>query len=777
MLFNCKKLLSMKYILSLLLTLGLVLTSHSKSNEIGENIDVTHYEIHLNEVNFSDRTLDAKTIITLKTLTSIEEIELELKSLNVTSVTSDDVNVKNFSQNDDNLSITLENTISADNTISLVIDYAGTTFNESWGGIHWSNDYVYNLGVGFDSHPHNLGKTWFPCVDNFTDKASYDLFLTIPNEMVSSCGGLLTESIDNGNGTKTDHWRMSQEIATYLISFAIGDFILWEDTYQGIERDIPINVYAKPNQINKVEATFANAKFFASFYEDKFGPYPFNRISYVSTSLGCMEHVDNIALASSIITGTTNMDSDYFISHEMAHSWFGNKVTCASAAEMWLNEGFATFCNYYYFTEFYSDEFYFETMDGVIDDIILSCHTKEGWLPLNELPLDLTYGTMAYDKGAVVAHTLMNYLGRETFNDAIKFYLNKFDSKSASSEDLRDAITEATGIDMSDFFDAWVFTPGSPVYYVQYFTTEANGEKFDVNINMIQDHRGSEYIGDNVRYELTFVDEDWNTYSEIVSWDGQSAAVTTTLNFEPVAVFCDVNNKFADGCHEETFIIKQSGNKDFSEAKFKAIVEEVADSTLLRIEHRWVGPTSVGDIPEGLTISDSRYWTIHRLDKGASKIKGEFQYQNNDNYDDELFENANDSIVLLYRPDGASQWQSIDYTLQSSSSFGRMTVDEVMSGDYVLGVWDEEHIGVNEINNSQDVNFYPNPATNELNIELQKQIKGEVVIVNQLGQYVKRVKINDKHMTINLDDLSKGIYYLNIFNKRETICSEKFVVE
>lgn len=767
----------MKYILSLLLTLGLAFTSHSKSIEVGENIDVMHYEIHLNEINMADRTLDATAVISLKTLTSVDEMDLELKSLNVTSVTSDEAIVNNYSQNGDILSISFENSVPANTEISLTINYGGTTFNESWGGIHWSNDYVYNLGVGFDSQPHNLGKTWFPCVDNFTDKASYDLYLTIPSDMVSSCGGLLEDSQDNGDGTKTDHWHMSQEIATYLISFAVGDFILWEDTYEGIERNIPINVYAKPNQIDKVEATFANAKFFASFFEDTFGPFPFNRISYVSTSLGCMEHVDNIALASSIITGTSNMDSDYFISHEMAHAWFGNKVTCASAADMWLNEGFATFCNYYYFTELYGDDLYYETMDGVIDEIILSCHTKEGWLPLNELPLDLTYGTMAYDKGAVVAHTLMNYLGRDAFSKAMKYYLNKFDSKSASSQDLCEALSEDTDLDMNNFFEAWVYTPGSPVYYVQHFTTTANGDKFDVNINMVQDHRGAEYIGDGVRYELTFVDSNWNMHSEMVSWDGQSANITTTLDFEPVAIFCDINNKFADACHDESFIIKQSGNNNLSEIKFKVITEEVGDSTLLRVEHRWVGPTSVGEIPEGLTISDSRYWTVYRLDKGESKIKGEFQYQDNENYDANLFENENDSIVLLYRPNGASQWQSIDYILQSSSSFGRMTVEQLMSGDYVLGVWDEEYIGMNEINKDSRFNIFPNPTKNEINIELQNDIKGKVVITNQLGQIVKELKINDNKLIVNVEELSPGIYYLNIFNKREKVLSEKIVVE
>lgn len=752
----------MKYVLSLFLSVCMAASLYAKTEEVGQNIDVKHYEIHLNEINVSERTLDASTTITLTTLTSVESLRLELKSLSVSSVTSEDVSVENFSQEDDFLTINLTSAVEEDITFSLTINYGGNTFNENWGGIHWSNDYVYNLGVGFDSQPHNLGKTWFPCVDDFSDKAAYDLYITYPDNMLSSCGGLLNETINNNDGTKTDHWVVSQEIPTYLMSFAIGDFILWEDTYHGMERDIPINVYAKSNQIDKVEATFANTKAIAAIFEEKFGPYPHNRIAYVSTSLGCMEHVDNIALSSNLITGTTNATSDYYISHEMSHSWFGNMVTCATAGDMWLNEGFATFCNFYYFTEMYDEATYLSAMDSMIDDIIMSCHQSEGWIPLNNMPLDLTYGTTVYDKGAIVVHTMMNYLGRETFDEAIKYYLDKFDSKSASSEDLRDAITECTGIDMNDFFETWVFTPGSPAYNVQYFTVEPNGDKFDVQINMNQKHRAYDYIGNSVVYEISFVDEDWNLYGEKVSWDGESAAITKTLDFEPVAIFCDYDNKFADASHEETYVLNSTGSKDFSKAKFKAIVEEISDSTLLRIEHRWVGPKSVGEIPEGLTISPDRYWTIHRLDKGEATIKGEFQYQNNANYDGSLFVSPNDSIVLLYRPDGSAMWQSLDYEIQSANNFGRMTVANIQSGDYVLGMWDEEHAGIEEAYNNINIDIYPNPANDTVKLSKVNGKLSVVKIYNTIGLLVDEIEVNANEIEINISDYDKGVYFIDV---------------
>lgn len=754
----------MKYVLSLLLTVCFAFATSAKSNDIGKDIDVVHYDIHLNEFSIAERYLDASTTVTLTALNSIDVIELELQSLTVTSVTSEDVELKGFSQKDNVLSIKLADSLPKDSTVSLTIDYNGKTFNENWGGIHWSNDYIYNLGVGFDSQPHNLGKTWFPCIDNFSDKASYDLYITIPEGMTSSCGGILSESVTNDNGTKTDHWVVSQEISTYLMSFAFGDFVVWEDTYQGIEREIPIQVYAKPNQISKVEGTFANIKEIAAFYEEKFGPYPLNRIGYVSTNLGCMEHVDNIALASSLINGTATFQNESLIAHEMSHAWFGNKTTCATAGDMWLNEGFATFCNYYYLTELYGEEMFMEYMSDLIDNIILSCHEKEGWITLNEMSLDLTYGTTVYDKGAVVVNTLMNYLGRETFEAAMKHYLEKHAYKAASSEDLRDAISEFTNIDMTDFFDTWVFTPGSPVYSVKSFSAKANGDKYDVEVVMNQSHRGAEHIGNSVRYELTFVDEDWNMHSEMVEWDGASATITKCLDFEPVAIFCDYENKFADACHGYTYVANKKGNKEFKDARIKLVAKEISDSTLLRVEHRWVGADS--DLIDGTKISSNRYWTIHRLDKGSSVINGEFQYQNVDTYDAELFKLESDSLILLYRKDGNHQWEHINFTIKGNNNAGFITVEDIQSGDYVLGVWNEKYLGLNENTGKTSVNIYPNPAKDCLNIELNNEIKGKVTIVNQLGQVVKEMNIDGKEIAINVEDLTSGVYFINVSNQK-----------
>jgi aminopeptidase N len=478
-----------------------------------------------------------------------------------------------------------------------------------------------------------------------------------------------------------------------------------------------------------------------------------------------MEHVDNIALASPLINGNATFDNESLIAHEMSHAWFGDKVTCATAEDMWLNEGFATFCNFYYLTELYGENVFIDYMNELIDNVILSAHQKEGFIPLNDMPLDLTYGTTVYDKGAAVVNTMMNYLGRETFNAVMKQYIEKFAFKTASSEDLRDAVSEFSGVDMTDFFDTWVFTAGSPVYSVKSFTTKANGDKYDVEIVMNQKHRGADHIGNSVRYELSFVDKDWNIQSEMVEWDGESATITKTLDFEPAAIFCDYDNKFADACHSYTYIANKTGNKEFKDARIKFVAKEISDSTLLRVEHRWVGADFDTSI-EGFKLSPNRYWTIHLLDKGNSVINCDFQYQKNATYDAELLTSPNDSIVVVYRKDGAHQWESVDFSIKGNGSAGILTVENIKSGDYAFGVWDEEHASIKENSSELNINIYPNPAEDKINIELKNETKGNVVITNQLGQVVKEMNIDGKELTIDVEDLTSGIYFINVSNQR-----------
>ena len=134
-----------------LFTLFLVLIASScfAQTKIGENIDVSHYEIRINEFNFTAHTIDAVTTVTLTAKSTLSSFALELKSLEVSSVVSSDAMVSGFNKNGEVLTITLASPLAEGASASFVISYSGNTFNDGWGGVLWnSSGYVCNMGVG-----------------------------------------------------------------------------------------------------------------------------------------------------------------------------------------------------------------------------------------------------------------------------------------------------------------------------------------------------------------------------------------------------------------------------------------------------------------------------------------------------------------------------------------------------------------------------------------------------------------------------------------------------
>ena len=739
----------------------------------GENIDVTHYEIHLNNIDFTNHTLQAQTVVTLTAVNPTSTIALELKTLTVSAVTATDANVSNFSQNGDVLTINLASALTASATADFTITYSGNTFNDGWGGILWSGDYVCNMGVGFESVPHNLGKTWFPCVDNFTDKATYDVYVTVPTEMSAVCGGNLESNTDNGDGTHTVHYNVPQELATYHISFVAGDYVEWTDTYNGIERDIPVTVYVKPSQINKVPGTFEHVKDIANFYENCFGPYPFNRIGYAITSVGCMEHVDNIGITSGVLTGDTSQEE--YVAHEMSHMWFGNKTTCSTAEDMWLNEGFAQFCGVFYRSDVYGENDFQQAMSAKTTTITNWCKSESNWIPLNNIPMDMTYDSQAvYNRGAVIVNTMMNYLGRETFLEGLRHYLSTYSYSSASSEQLRDALTASTGVDMSGFFDTYVFTPGMPYYNANLLEVNQNGGQYEAKIKMNYWHIGPSHIGQNNRVEVTFIGADGQLYTELVGWDGLEAESTVSLAFEPVAVFADYYNRFLDAKLDKN--VTATSPATIGQGKFNAIINSVGDSTMIRVEEHLVGPDNDPQIP-GLNLSTRRFWNFFRNDFGEADVTAQIGFSHTNNVDNDIIHSENDSAVLLYRANILDPWHSITYNQEGNWKLGRFNVSNAQSGQYTIAAIDKTvfNVGENDFN-IQKMILVPNPAENFVKI-ITSGSGSEILITNSLGQTMGSYDFSDKEITISVEDYPTGIYYVNLLDKKKNIISTEKLVK
>ena len=742
----------------------------------GEGIDVNHYEIHLSDFDFANHTLQGETFVTFTAAADVSQIVLEMKSLEVSAVTSTTVSVSDFSQSGDFLTINLAAPLANGTSATLDIVYGGSTFNESWGGVHWwGGDKVYNLGVGFDSQPHNLGKAWFPCVDNFTDKATYDVFVTATNDKKAICGGNHVETINNGDGTSTWHWNTPQEIATYHISFIVADLVLWEDTYHGIERDIPIEVYTTPSLSGNVEGTFAHIHEIAAFLENNLGPYPFNRIGYISTSLGCMEHTDNIALATSVISGNTN--NEEYLAHELSHMWSGNLVTCATAGDMWLNEGFAQFWGKFYRSGVYGEQAFQNMMSNLVNSINTWCNNSSNWIPLNNMPLDMTYdGTAVYDRGAVIVNTMMNYMGRETFLSAMRQYFDQHAYQAATSENLRDALTQYSGIDMNGFFDSYVFASGMPHLYATITEVNPVGNQFEVALDLRYQHIGDAHIGQNNRYDVTFIGPDFQLQTEKVNWDGLHGTTTLTLDFEPVGMANDFSNNWLDGKTQKDYMLKSTGQQNFAYVTVQ--VESLTDSVFVGIENHLVGPYDDPLIPD-LTLSSKHFWTINRYDFGEAGVKGMFDYSKN--VDSDIIHTINDSATLLYRQNASEPWHEIPHSAYPGSTWkmGRFIVDNLQAGEYVIAVWDKESLGTEDyLDSGNPMQVYPNPAEKQVTVIWRGQKDGQVMLFDLQGKLLRTADCIGEEIVLALDGLSQGTYLLKGVDKNGTILdTAKLVVK
>ncbi|MBK9357404.1 MAG: hypothetical protein IPN08_08485 [Bacteroidales bacterium] len=373
-----------------------------------------------------------------------------------------------FTHTGDQLRIDLGQNTNPGDTLLVWVYYHGQPFHESLGGFHFAGTYAFNLGVGFESIPHNLGKTWFPAWMILLTGLSMNItsvLKTVIPLFVAVCSSPLLQWVTEHRffaGSQTGHCLPTSPL------WRLAPYALVNDTVQGEQLQIPVTYYVRPSDTTRARGSFINLPAITSIYEEAFGPYPFQRIGITGTSLGAMEHAESIFYPNGSING--NLSDEWLYAHELSHMWFGDQVTCASDADMWLNEGWARWCETYYREKLYGIEAARNNMRPLLRDVLQFIHTKEGgYRPLSPMPPEYTYGDNVYDKGGITTHALRGYLGDSLFFSGVKAYLEAYSFSPASSYDLRDFLTQQTDTDMTGFFDFHVFGPGFNHFTVDSF--------------------------------------------------------------------------------------------------------------------------------------------------------------------------------------------------------------------------------------------------------------------------------------------------------------------
>jgi aminopeptidase N len=747
---------------------------------VADSVAALHYHIHITSIDFTARQIQAITTVTLVPKVELLYIPLELKALQVDSVFVNQIHTADFFQQGDILRVSNGQLFDADDTLTLRVHYGGTPFNEAWGGFHFAGNYAFNLGVGFESNPHNLGKAWFPCVDDFQDRATYEVLITLPEGMTGIAGGLLVETIDNGDGTFTWHWSLNKPIPTYLASVAAGNYALTEEIYSGVEANIPITIYTRPGDTAKVAGTFQNLPQVMDVFEEHFYAYPWDRVGYTGTAIGAMEHVTNIAYPHFTITG--NLDYEELMVHELSHMWFGNMVTCATEGDMWLNEGWATFCQYYYQKYLYGQESYRDAMRANHFSVLRDAHITDGsYLPLSGVPTEYVYGKTVYDKGATVVHTLMYYLGEEVFLDAVRAYLNAFAFNDVSSADMRDFMSAHTGFDLTSFFEAWVFTPGTPQFSIDSVKVIPAGDQFETYIHLKQKFKGHDFLANDNILEVTFMDAEWQKYTDTVHFSGQNGISVKLLDFEPVLALADYFDKSCDATTDEDYVFYQPGEWVYSRLYLKLFIDALPDSAFLRLTHHWAAPDALKQNIGGLSLSPYRYWQIAGIVPEGTAMRGRFFYSNVSTLDNTLITSPTDSVVVMYRQNAADDWHAVSQFRQGLWNIGFIFVDELLPGEYTLAVWDTQ-VGVpdrNENTTQSILRVFPNPAGEVITIELDRERNGNIKIYDGKGRPVYSQAVsNQSGIRIETHLWPAGVYVATLTDAvGNKIGSTKFIIK
>ena len=441
------------------------------NNENGEARDRTYHVIHYKiEVSFDElkKMLMGKVTTTLVPFIS-EFTTLEFDAENmVFKKVSLGKTVLPFDSLTKTIRIHLDKAYSFRDTLTVSIEYScvpqkGLYFiqpDSAYPDKPWQ---IWSQGEDMDNH------FWFPCWDFPNDKATSEVIGTVKSAYTFlSNGKLVSVKEDKKVGTKTFYWKEEKPHASYLIMMAAGDYAILNDQADGI----PLQYYVYKNQVDDAKVCLSHTPKIMKFFNEKIGyKYAWEKYAQVTVAdfmYGGMENTSATTMLDRILVFDARSRIDQsavsLIAHEFAHQWWGDVVTCKDWRHIWLNESFASYFDPLYIEHAYGEDEFINTLygaqqAGIRTDKIL------GRKPIVSVA---SYQANVYPRGASVLNMLRFVLGDELFWRAIRHYITKNQFTSVETNDLKNAIEEATGQNLYWFFDQWVYKAGHPVFDVTY---------------------------------------------------------------------------------------------------------------------------------------------------------------------------------------------------------------------------------------------------------------------------------------------------------------------
>ncbi len=464
--------------------------------------DILHTRVALS-FNLPERTANGRAWLRLHPyFYPSDTLVLDAKTMRIDSIVLTQSNTPlRFQQQEESVKIFLNKTYQRWDTIEIYIRYLSHPYTATSGGSAAIRDdrglYFINTNNEVPGKPVQIwtqGETeanshWLPTLDQPNERMTVELALTVPDSFTTLSNGAKVDSRLEGNGLRTDIWRMDKPIQPYAIMMAIGKFAVVEDKpWNGKE----VSYYVEPEYAKYASQMFKNTPEMMEYFSGITGvPYPWNKYSqvvvrdYVS---GAMENTTASLFGEFMYQNFREIaDKDYedVVSHELFHQWFGDYVTTESWTHLTVNESFANYGEQlwrnYKYGKVSRDELALYDLNLYLNQ---TKQNDEALVRHHYHSHEDMFDRISYQKGGSILGYMHGLMGDSAFFKAMNLYLTRNALQPVEATHWRLAVEEVTGQDWNWFFNQWYLRGGHPQLNV-YYNYDDNQKLVTVDVQQI----------------------------------------------------------------------------------------------------------------------------------------------------------------------------------------------------------------------------------------------------------------------------------------------------
>ncbi len=463
--------LKKNFIITLIFIVSSLQSAFSFTDNYPKNpqIDAINYVFKLELSDDTDEIVCETTLDVRFLEEGIHELRLDLiktsselkgKGMRVSRVTSNG-NSLIFTHENDALYITLAAPSTVNQRTKYMIVYRGIPAS----GLKIANNKHGDRTFFSDNWP-NRARNWLATIDHPYDKAMCEFIVTAPDHYQVISNGLKVEETDLSAGKRLTHWKQSVPIAPWLYVLGVARFaVQYVDEFKG--KSIQTWVYPQDRDAGFYDFAEPTKKVL-EFYSDYVGPFSYEKLANIQANSvgGGMEAASAIFYGDKSVTGKRTVRWRNVIIHEIAHQWFGNAVTEYDWDDVWLSEGFATYFTLLFIEHQYGRDAFVEGLKASQKQVNAFYEKNPDYRIVHNNLKDMRKVTtrQTYQKGSWILHMLRGVIGTDNFWKGIQSYYQKYQNANATTADFLREMEDASGRDLSGFFQQWLYKGGTLRY-------------------------------------------------------------------------------------------------------------------------------------------------------------------------------------------------------------------------------------------------------------------------------------------------------------------------